>query len=155
MLKAFLISTGVVALAEIGDETQIAKEFDMTKILGIIALLSLTSGCITVYEGKYDPSQGWLMGTVLETGPNTASFEFSSVDCRRAMPQTEVMGTRFAYIQYAYGPTFGKYISKATNPRHAVVPIRAGIDVKEGDDVYVNVRDCAIPLGQPATATSP
>jgi hypothetical protein len=91
-------------------------------------------------------NKGAAPGHVLQTGPGAAPFAFSGIDCRSALPQAAIEEHRFAYIQFVFGPTAGKYFYSGPKQRHAIVPIPAGVEMAEGNWVYVNIRDCNQPV---------
>lgn len=98
-------------------------------------IVTLT-GCTTIYEGKYDFSDGWREAQVIQIGPaaEIATPQFS--DCRKtALPQQLAMG-KFVVLSY-------RHLSR---PRKRVVPLRPGDSFHLQEFVYMNVTNCDEPL---------
>lgn len=94
------------------------------------------SGCTTVYERKYDFSEGWREAKVIqiERASEIAKPQFS--DCRvNASPQY-LATDKFIVLSY-------KHLNR---PRKRVVPLSPSDGVRVEDLVYVNVTDCERPL---------
>ena len=94
------------------------------------------SGCATVYEGKYDFSEGWREAKVIQIarGSEIAKPQFS--DCRvKASPQ-HIATDKFIVLSYRH----------LNRPRKRVVPFAPSDGARVGDFVYMNVTDCERPL---------
>lgn len=94
------------------------------------------SGCTTVYEGKYDFSEGWREAKVIqiELSSEIAKPQFS--DCRvNASPQYHA-SDKFIVLSY-------KHLNR---PRKRVIPFGPSDGARVEDLVYINVTDCERPL---------
>ena len=94
------------------------------------------SGCTTVYEGKYDFSEGWREAKVIQIdrASEIAKPQFS--DCRATSSLQHLASDKFIVLSY-------KHLNR---PRKRVVPLGPSDDVRVEDLVYMNVTDCDIPL---------
>ena len=94
------------------------------------------SGCATVYEGKYDFSDGWREAKVIQIGRagEIAMPQFS--DCRVSASPQYLAADKFIVVSY-------KHLSR---PRKRVVPFGPSDHVRVGDLAYVKVTDCDSPL---------
>jgi len=106
--------------------------------LSIFAL----SGCTTVYEGKYDFSEGWREAKVIqiERSSEIAKPQFS--DCRVPTSLPHLASDKFIVLSY-------KHLNR---PRKRVVPFGPSDGTRVEDFVYMNVTDCnssLIPRSEP------
>lgn len=94
------------------------------------------SGCTTVYEGKYDFSEGWREAKVIriERASEIAKPQFS--DCRDNASTQYLASDKFIVLSY-------KHLNR---PRKRVVPFGPSGDARAEDLVYMNVTDCESPL---------
>lgn len=94
------------------------------------------SGCTTVYEGKYDFSEGWREAKVvqIERASEIAKPQFS--DCRVSASPKYLASDKFIVLSY-------KHLNR---PRKRVVPFGPSNGVQVGEFVYMNVTDCDVPL---------
>lgn len=94
------------------------------------------SGCTTVYEGKYDFSEGWREAKVvqIERASEIAKPQFS--DCRATTSQSHLASDKFIVLSY-------KHLNR---PRKRVIPFGSNDGARVGDRVYMNVTDCNSPL---------
>lgn len=94
------------------------------------------SGCTTVYEGKYDFSEGWREAKVIqiERASEIVTPQFS--DCRvDAMPH-HLASDKFIVLSY-------KHLNRL---RKRVVPFGPNDGARAEDLVYMNVTHCQSPL---------
>lgn len=113
----------------------------------IVALLSLATGCSTIYEGKFDSDDGWRVGKVIATGTDNTLFKTAGLDCRREqLSDATRITNQFAYVQFEFHALFGKYFYGGAKRRHAIVFIPANESYRNGEAVYVNIRNCKMPL---------
>ncbi len=100
--------------------------------LSIFAL----SGCTTVYEGKYDFSEGWREAKVIQIvrASEIAKPQFS--DCRVSESLQHLASDKIVVLSY-------KHLSRS---RKRVVPFGPSDGVHVDDLVYMNVTDCGSPL---------
>jgi hypothetical protein len=109
--------------------------------LGMAAAVLLasiaTAGCSTVYAGKYSFADGWREGEIESTGiaASIATPQFS--DCRQSLAQDKVSNSQFALVKFKY---FGH------NQRRVVPLAGEARAFRSGEQVYVNVRNCALTL---------
>lgn len=97
----------------------------------------LLTGCAsTVYEGKYDWSEGWRKAEVMavQTAPEMERPRFFT--CVRQANPEQLATTRFAVV---------KYRQLSRNQRQAV-PLQPGESAAVGESVYVKAGDCQAPL---------
>lgn len=94
------------------------------------------SGCTTVYEGKYDFSEGWREAKVIQIdrASEIAKPQFS--DCRVSASSQYLPSDKFIVLTY-------KHLNR---PRKRVVPFGPSDGARVEDLVYVNVTDCERPL---------
>lgn len=94
------------------------------------------SGCTTVYEGKYDFSEGWREAKVIqiERASEIAKPQFS--DCRVNASPPYLAADKYIVLTY-------KHLNR---PRKRVVPFGPSDSARVEDLVYVNVTDCERPL---------
>lgn len=97
----------------------------------VVVLLAAT-GCTTLYEGKYDFSEGWREAQVILIAPASqiASPQFS--DCRQKFPTQQDANTSFVLLSY-------KHLGRA---RKRAVQLPQGLDLQAGELVYMDVTSC-------------
>lgn len=108
------------------------------RVCAVLVLATIVGGCATVYEGKYDYANGWRSGLILKIGTEADLATFGAPCHSREQAST----ARFAYVQFGWGATHGKYLNSEPRQRHLIVPLSPGEDVREGQRVYVNIQDC-------------
>jgi len=117
------------------------------KVTGAIVLLILLAGCVTTSDAESRYIKGWRSGEILQIGDAATQFPIASIDCRRAglLPATSA-AQRYAYVEFVFAQTGGKYFYSGPPQRHALVSIPEGSEFKIGERVSVNIRDCLLPL---------
>ncbi len=99
-------------------------------------LLASTAGCSTVYEGKYEFSEGWREARVIQIAPASQIERPEFFDCiRRASPQERATES-FIVLSYR---RMGKTAKRAA-------PLSANSQLRVGDAVYVNASGCDGPV---------
>lgn len=102
--------------------------------LALAALVaSALAGCATLYEGKYDFSEGWREAEVLEVVPLSGISRPNFYTCSREASATQ----KQADTQYV----ILKYRRMSRSARHAQ-PLQTGQQWTPGEKVYVKVSDC-------------
>ena len=91
----------------------------------------LLSGCAAVCNSVYNYEQGWSEAVVESLAPDARQLAQISLDCRATAPQG-----RYAYVRYEV----------ALRPRHAMVAVADGLELQPGQRVYINTRDCRLPI---------
>jgi hypothetical protein len=104
-----------------------------TSTAAVLVGAILLSGCAaTVYDGKYDWSEGWRSAEVVEVAAASEMERPRFYDCvRRATPE-KLATTKFAVV---------KYRSMSRTQRRAV-PLAQGQTLRAGDPVLVQVETC-------------
>ena len=115
-----------------------------------LALAAMVSGCTTAYEGKYEYAEGWRLGVIVRTG--TLAY-MAPVEAMCSLAD-QSSTARFAYVQFIFGPTHGKFLYSGPHQRHVIVPLPQGGGLHEGARVYINLQDCN-QAAVPASATTP
>jgi hypothetical protein len=111
------------------------KERDMRhKRIPTLALSAfILAGCTTVYEGKYNFSDGWREARVVKVGGATEiGKKPRSLDCLESATAQQLSTSQFAVLSFMAG----------TRSRMRVVPLRSGEAFGPGDLVYMNVKSC-------------
>lgn len=111
-----------------------------------IALLSLVTGCSTAHIGKFNSSDGWRVGEIIETGANNKPLPIAGIDCRDKISDAGLRTSQVAYVQIEFGSIAGKYFYSGPKQRHAIVFIPDNETFKEGDLVYINILSCRMPI---------
>ncbi|MEW6315427.1 MAG: hypothetical protein AB1670_03455 [Pseudomonadota bacterium] len=114
-----------------------------------LALAAVVSGCTTAYEGKYDYAKGWRPGVIIKIGTPTDLAPLEAMCSLAEMSST----ARFAYVQFIFGPTHGKFFYSGPQQRHVIVPLPQGGGLHEGARVYINLQDCDQTAGPASTTT--
>ena len=94
------------------------------------------AGCATVYEGKYDFSDGWREAKAIRIERDTEIAKLQFSDCRDTASLQQLASDKFIVLSY-------KHLNR---PRIRVVPLGPSSGVRVEDLVYVNVTDCERPL---------
>ncbi len=98
----------------------------------VVALLAAT-GCTTLYEGKYDFSEGWREAQVIRIAKASQIETPQFSDCRQKSPIQPDANTQFALLSYEHlGRT-----------RKRVVQSPQDIDLHAGELVYMNITTCS------------
>lgn len=108
----------------------------------MLAILAPIAGCTSMDDGRYRHEQGWRVGNILQIGPGTTAFPPAAFDCRRAASSAGSIEHDFAYVHLVNAHEDGKYFNSNSKVRNAIVRIPPGASFKEGEGVYVNIRDC-------------
>lgn len=96
-------------------------------------LASALAGCATLYEGKYDFSEGWREAEVLEVVPLSGIGRPNFYTCvRNASASEKQADTQYVIL---------KYRRMSRSARHAQ-PLQTGQQWTPGEKVYVKVSDC-------------
>lgn len=117
-------------------------------VVTILASLASITGCISMGDARYRYDQGWLPGDILQIGPATTDFPKTPVDCRRADQNAGGIGHDYAYVHLANTLEGGKYFNSNSKLRSVIVRIPPGTSFREGERVYVNIRDCTLLLAR-------
>lgn len=104
------------------------------------ALLGAVGGCTTVYDGKYPYDSGWRIGEIEKIGA-AADLQQPGARCHRRK-SGGAPTDRFAYVQFVFGATAGKYMYHGPLQRHVIAQLPPNSNLGEGDQVYVNIEDC-------------
>ncbi len=99
-------------------------------------LLASTGGCATVYEGKYEFSQGWREAQVVEIAPASQIEWPEFFECIREGSPQERATESFIVLSYR---RMGKTAKRAA-------PLSANPQLRVGDMVYVNASRCDSPV---------
>lgn len=102
--------------------------------VGISALM--LGGCTTVYEGKYNFSDGWREAQVVQIASASEIEKSQFSDCRENSLPQQLSVDKFIVLSY-------KHMNR---PRKRVIPFEPSEGVRPGDLVYMNVGSCDIPL---------
>ena len=109
-------------------------KFTWIPVFGLSAF-ALT-GCTTVYEGKYDFSDGWREAKVIQIERATEIVKPQFSDCRDAASLQQLATEKFIVLSY-------KHLNR---PRNRVVPLSPSYGARVGELVYMNATDCDRPL---------
>ena len=99
----------------------------------VAGILVVTSGCATVYEGKFAFSDGWRKATVEEVASSTQLSGTAASDCREGASISQLRDNRFALVAYAE--------SGHLRRRIVVLPLQPRIQA--GNAVYIKLRSCS------------
>lgn len=99
----------------------------------LVIMLPLATACSTLYEGKYDYSDGWRAAIVeqLSTQRDGLSFLIQDDHPERVTPTVD---NTFALVTYRV----------LKGKRKRIVKIPALAPVQTGDTVYINIRDTTL-----------
>lgn len=101
-----------------------------------ISLVALAGCASSLYEGKYEWSEGWRKGEVIKVQTAAEMERPRFYECvRNASPQQLATGT-FAVVKY----------KRMSRTQRRAVPLQPGEKVRVGDAVYVKVDDCTTQL---------
>ncbi|AMM24144.1 hypothetical protein [Variovorax sp. PAMC 28711] len=108
----------------------------------LLAVLSCGLACVacTATASRFSAQDGWHVAVItrIDLAPQLPDADVQ--DCRPATSATT--GTTVRYAEVAY------HVFRRARLRVALLPAQGGYAV--GDEVYVNVRDCAVPLAHAA-----
>lgn len=102
-----------------------------TRLAALAALLPL-SGCSTVYEGKFDFSEGWRKGTVVRLLRGDAIENPRLWTCTRKVPEGLLASTDYVLVSYL----------EMSRKRTHLVPAPSGLPLAPDEQVYVDVDSC-------------
>ena len=102
------------------------------KIVSVVLLLAAT-GCTTLYEGKYDFSEGWREAQVIRVAKASQIETPQFSDCRQKFPLQQDANTQFVLLSY-------KHLGRS---RNRVVQSPQDLDLQTDEFVYMNVKTCA------------
>lgn len=100
------------------------------KTVSTLLAVTVISGCAVLYEGKYDYDEGWRVATVLKVVAGPTEMLHVSLDCRKG----SAIPSSYLYVRYL----------RSFAPRHAIVPIVESGDWHNGQQLYLNIRDCRV-----------
>lgn len=104
--------------------------------LYLAGALLLTGCAITVYESKYDWSEGWRKAEVVAVQMAAEMERPRFYTCVRTATPEQLASTRFAVVKY-------KQISRT---QRRAVPLQPIDKIASGDVVYVKVDNCTSPI---------
>ncbi len=110
-------------------------------VVTLMAAFSIAGCASPVYEEMYDWREGWRKARVERVGRADELGGKHYSDCRAWATREQLASAHFAVLSY----------ENMSRPRRRVVPLHVGEAFGPGDLVYMNLRDCDIPL---ATRTS-
>lgn len=96
----------------------------------------ILAGCTTVYEGKYDFSDGWREAEVMEIAGASEIRKPQFSDCRESATPQQLSTGQFAVLSY----------KRMGRKRAHVALLKPSEAFHPGDLVYVNVSSCDTPL---------
>ncbi|MGJ7499409.1 hypothetical protein ACSFBF_03525 [Variovorax sp. ZT5P49] len=103
-------------------------------VLGALAcVLSVLSGCATIYEGRYAFNDGWRKARVEEVGTASTLRGAAPSDCRSTATTEQLTTGTFALLSYA----------DLGHLRRRIVALPARTRFEAGDAVYVKLRSCS------------
>lgn len=91
------------------------------------------AGCTTLYEGRYDFSEGWRKAEVVRIEPFEKLSAYEVPRCRAGPPSAAGTGATWAVVRYRAG----------RRSRNAAIPLSPSDAFKVGELVYANVSDCS------------
>ena len=100
------------------------------------ALIVLLSGCASIYEGKYDWSEGWRSAQVERLGDARSMVDERDMLCTKDILSAFGPDQQFAVVTYRSQRTTWKRV-RPVSPESAV---------SIGDRVYVNSERCDQPI---------
>ena len=109
------------------------------RVIAASALIAATllSGCAsTVYEGKYDWSEGWRAAEVVEVATAAEMERPRFHKCVREASPEQLANTRFAVVKYR----------QMSRTQRRAVPLGTADKVAPGDPVYFKEGTCNTPL---------
>jgi hypothetical protein len=108
---------------------------------GLIVVVSvLLAGCSTLYENKYDFRDGWRKGEVARITPGEAILRPGYWQCTRRTTVEQRSGRQYAVVAYRQVPY---------RPRQHLVPVPPGLELQEGQPVYVKLDACEAAIALP------
>lgn len=99
-----------------------------------VGAVVVLAGCATVDDGPFPWSKGWRKGVVLEVA---RPADMASPRFFRCVREAEIRDRQAVFVVV-------KYLQRGRAQR-AAARISAGSIFEVGDQVYVNVGDCAVP----------
>lgn len=99
------------------------------------------AGCATVYEGKYEFSEGWRAATVVSVVTGAEIKDPGFWTCLRHVPEAERLSRTYVLLDYRNGSRHRKHM----------VPAPAGIQVVPGEKLYLNLSTCEQSLAKRTT----
>lgn len=116
------------------------------RLLLLLGAVPVLSACTTLLDGRYDYREGWRRGRVLAVVAGAAVERPGYWTCLREVPAAE-RANRYALIAY-------RVTGRAS--RQHLAPLLAGVDLKPGDSVLVNLARCdGAVVQRPASPTAP
>ena len=104
----------------------------MARKTACVVMLLAATGCTTLYEGKYDFSEGWREAQVILIAP-AAEIDFPQFSDCRQKPLTQ-LDASLPFVLLSY-----EHLGRT---RKRVVPLPKNLDLRAGDPVYMNVTTC-------------
>ena len=106
----------------------------------------LLTGCAsTVYEGKYDWSQGWRKAEVVAVQTAAEMERPRFFTCVRQASAEQLATTRFAVVKYR----------QMSRTQRQAVSLQPGESTAVGESVYIKAGDCRTPLVHRDSASRP
>ena len=96
----------------------------------------LLQGCASLYSEMTDFANGWRSATVVEIGSAANIQRKMPLDCRATLTVADAASSRFAVFVYHSG----------REHRYWTAPLPMRSELKIGELVWVNVRDCTAPV---------
>lgn len=103
---------------------------------GAVAMLALAGCASTIYEGKYDWSEGWRKAEVVAVQTASEMERPRFHKCVRKASPEQLATTRFAVVEYR----------EMSRTQRRAVPLQPGETAAVGEAVYVKAGDCRAPL---------
>lgn len=100
------------------------------------------AGCATVYEGKYEFSEGWRAATVVSVVPGAEIKDPGFWSCLRNVPEAERLSRTYVLLDYR----------SVNRHRKHMVPAPSGMQVVPGEKLYLNLSACEQSLAKRAAA---
>jgi hypothetical protein len=96
----------------------------------------LTVACANLNGGPYKHSEGWRSGEIEEVSTAGAMPKHQPDDCREDASANYPASTPFALVSY----------QSNRMTKHRAMPLPKGLEVKAGDAVLVNLKQCEAAL---------
>ena len=106
------------------------------RLLALCASAAFLTGCATVYEGKYEWSEGWRAAEVVEVTTVAEMERPRFYECVRKATPGQAASGKFVLVKYR----------QMSRSQRRAIPLQPGQSFAPGDPVYVKVGDCATPL---------
>lgn len=94
---------------------------------------AMLGACAAPYPSQLRWEDGWRRARISEVGVRDVGLKKSFRDCRKHGEAKDF--ERFARASYQYSGPHRRFI---------IAPVAADTKMKQGDSVYVNIKDCAL-----------